>query len=81
MTCVGHRLQCELANLTNHKFPATVQWVFEVKCNQLYVTVGMYVQRSGSKVTVLPHQQWFINFQNQIKVFQKKLLMWQHSDF
>ena len=22
MVCVGHRLQCKLANLTNHKFPA-----------------------------------------------------------
>ena len=38
MICVGHRLQCELANLTNHKFPVTGQWVFEVKCNQLYMS-------------------------------------------
>ena len=29
MFCVGHRLQCKLANITNHKFPAMGPWVFE----------------------------------------------------
>ena len=27
MVCIGYRLQC---NLTNHKFPATGPWAFEV---------------------------------------------------
>ena len=42
MICVGHRLQCKLANITNHKFPTTgVKYVCRYD-----------VQRSGSKVTV-----------------------------
>ena len=70
MVCVGHRLQCKLANHTNHKFPETGPGVFEVKCNQLYVSVRAALM---VKVTVLPQQQFFLK----VSKIYKPLLMWQ----
>ena len=47
MVCVVHRLQCKLANLTNHRFPEMGPGVFEVKCNQLYMSVRAVLMVKG----------------------------------
>ena len=66
MVCVGHRLQCELANLTNYKFPATGPWVFEVKCNQLIYSVRAALGVKGHCC----HQQ-FLKCLNLVYKFSK----------
>ena len=41
MVCTGHRLQCNMPNLTNHKFPGYGAEKFEGKRNQQYHEVGL----------------------------------------
>ena len=76
MVCVGHRLQYKLANLTNHYFPATGPWVFEVKCNQLYMSVCAALGVKG----YCCHISIFLKDLNLVLKIYKPLLMWQHSD-
>ena len=69
MVCAGHRLQCKLANLTNHKFPATGPWVFEVKCNQLYVSVRAVLGVKSH--CVCPSTFFFWKYLNLVYKFSK----------
>ena len=77
MVCVGHRLQCKLANLTNHKFPETGPGVFEVKCNQLYMSVCAALGVKGHCVAT---PAIFLKYLNLVSKIYKPLLIWQHGD-
>ena len=61
----------KLANLTSHKFPETGPGVFEVKCNQLYVSVHAALMVKGHCVGI------FFKYLNLVSKIYKPLLMWQ----